>query len=97
MQINGFIDKGEFKKQINEWIRVFRNTKPAAGSSGPLIDPEREAEAVRSKEGIPLLNRWSMTCWILRKDWNTVQRTIVHNQVCWVKRDFGYIKPSWMI
>ncbi|HET9881742.1 MAG TPA: Ldh family oxidoreductase, partial [Candidatus Binatia bacterium] len=46
-----------FKKQIDEWIRVFRNTKPAPGSSGPLIpgDPEREAEAIRSKEGIPRL------------------------------------------
>ena len=57
MQIDGFIDKDEFKKQIDEWIRVFRNTKPAPGSSGPLIpgDPEREAEAIRSKEGIPLL------------------------------------------
>jgi len=57
MQIDGFISKDEFKKQIDEWIRVFRNTKPAPGTSGPLIpgDPEREAEAIRSKEGIPLL------------------------------------------
>jgi LDH2 family malate/lactate/ureidoglycolate dehydrogenase len=57
MQIDGFIDKEEFKKQIDEWIKVFRNTKPAPGTSGPLIpgDPEREAEAIRSKEGIPLL------------------------------------------
>lgn len=57
MQIDGFIDKEEFKKQIDEWIHVFRNTKPAPGTDGPLIpgDPEREAEAVRSKEGIPLI------------------------------------------
>jgi LDH2 family malate/lactate/ureidoglycolate dehydrogenase len=57
MQIDGFIDKDEFKKQIDEWIRVFRKTKPAPGTSGPLIpgDPEREAEAIRSKDGIPLL------------------------------------------
>jgi L-2-hydroxycarboxylate dehydrogenase (NAD+) len=54
MQIDGFIDKDEFKKQIDEWIRVFRNTKPAPDSSGTLIpgDPEREAEAIRTKEGI---------------------------------------------
>jgi len=34
-----------------------RNTKPAPGTNGPLIpgDPEREAEAIRSKEGIPLI------------------------------------------
>jgi L-2-hydroxycarboxylate dehydrogenase (NAD+) len=57
IQIEGFIDKEEFKKQIDEWIHVFRATKPAPGTSGPLIpgDPEREAESVRSKEGIPLL------------------------------------------
>ncbi len=57
LQIDGFIDKNEFKKQIDEWIRVFRNTKPAPGTNGPLIpgDPEREAEAIRSKEGIPLI------------------------------------------
>jgi L-2-hydroxycarboxylate dehydrogenase (NAD+) len=57
LQIDGFIDKDEFKKQIDEWIRVFRNTRPAPGTAGPLIpgDPEREAEAIRSKEGIPLI------------------------------------------
>lgn len=59
LQIDGFIDMDEFKKQIDEWIRVFRNTKPAPGTNGPLIpgDPEREAEAIRSREGIPLLKR----------------------------------------
>ena len=57
MQIDGFIDKDGFKKQVDEWIRVFRNTKPTPGTSSPLIpgDPEREAEAIRSKEGRPLL------------------------------------------
>lgn len=57
LQIDGFIDKLEFKKQIDDWIHVFRNTKPAPGTNGPLIpgDPEREAEAIRSKEGIPLI------------------------------------------
>jgi L-2-hydroxycarboxylate dehydrogenase (NAD+) len=57
MQIDGFIDKDEFKKQVDDWIQVFRKTKPAPGTNGPLIpgDPEREAEAIRSKQGIPLL------------------------------------------
>ena len=57
MEIDGFIDKDAFKKQIDEWIHVFRSTKPAPGTNGPLIpgDPEREAEAIRSKEGIPLI------------------------------------------
>ena len=57
MQIDAFIDQDDFKKQIDEWIRVFRKIKPAPGTNGPLIpgDPEREAEALRSKEGIPLI------------------------------------------
>jgi hypothetical protein len=57
MQIDGFIDKDEFVKQIDDWIQVFRDTKPAPGTNGPLIpgDPEREAQAIRNKEGIPLL------------------------------------------
>jgi L-2-hydroxycarboxylate dehydrogenase (NAD+) len=57
IEIDGFIDKDEFKKQIDQWIQVFRKTKPAPDTNGPLIpgDPEREAEAIRSKEGIPLL------------------------------------------
>ncbi|HWP57338.1 MAG TPA: Ldh family oxidoreductase [Candidatus Acidoferrales bacterium] len=57
LEIAGFIDKDEFKKQIDEWIRVFRNTKPAPGTGGPLIpgDPEREAEEIRAQQGIPLL------------------------------------------
>ena len=42
---------------MEEWIRVFCKTKPVPSNGGPLIpgDPEREAEAIRSKEGIPLL------------------------------------------
>lgn len=57
MQLDGFIDPGEFKRQIDDWIQTFRQTKPAPGTGGPLIpgDPEREAEAVRSQHGIPLL------------------------------------------
>jgi LDH2 family malate/lactate/ureidoglycolate dehydrogenase len=57
MQIDGFIDKDEFKRQVDEWVRVFRNTRPAPGTGGPLIpgDPERQAETLRSKEGIPLI------------------------------------------
>ena len=55
--IDGFIDKTEFKKQIDNWVEVFRNTKPQPGTNGPLIpgDPEREAEAERTNKGIPLI------------------------------------------
>jgi LDH2 family malate/lactate/ureidoglycolate dehydrogenase len=57
MRIDGFIDTNEFKRQIDEYVRVFRATKPAPGANGPLIpgDPEREAEQVRRKKGVPLI------------------------------------------
>jgi len=57
LRIDGFIEPDEFKRQIDEWIRVFRATKAAPDTAGPLIpgDPEREAEAIRAKQGIPLV------------------------------------------
>jgi LDH2 family malate/lactate/ureidoglycolate dehydrogenase len=57
LRIDGFIEPDEFKRQIDEWIRVFRAARPAAGTPGPKIpgDPEREAEAVRRASGIPLI------------------------------------------
>ncbi len=57
MRIDGFIDADEFKRQIDDYIRVFRATKPAPGTNGPLIpgDPEREAEQARRKNGVPLI------------------------------------------
>jgi LDH2 family malate/lactate/ureidoglycolate dehydrogenase len=57
MRIDGFIDSDEFKRQIDDYVRVFRATKPAPGTNGPLIpgDPEREAEQVRRKKGVPLI------------------------------------------
>jgi len=56
MRIDAFIDPDEFKAQIDEYIRVFRATRPAPGTGGPLIpgDPEREAEKVRREKGVPL-------------------------------------------
>jgi len=57
MQIGGFIDPDAFKRQIDDWVRTFRATKPAPGTDGPLIpgDPEREAEEHRVEHGVPLL------------------------------------------
>lgn len=57
LRLDGFIEPDEFKTQIDEWIRVFRATKPAPGTDGPLIpgDPERASEARRRTEGVPLL------------------------------------------
>ena len=57
MRIDAFIDPDEFKRQVDDWIRTFRQTRPAPGTDGPIIpgDPEREAESVRRESGIPLV------------------------------------------
>jgi L-2-hydroxycarboxylate dehydrogenase (NAD+) len=57
MRIDGFINVDTFKCQIDDYIRVFRATKPAPGTNGPLIpgDPERESEQLRRKSGVPLI------------------------------------------
>lgn len=57
MEIDGFEDVDVFKKRIDDWIEVFRNTKPAPGQKAVLIpgDPERETETIRSTNGIPLI------------------------------------------
>lgn len=57
MEIAGFEDVDVFKKRVDHWIEVFRATKPAPGQEAVLIpgDPEREAEKVRTKEGIPVI------------------------------------------
>ena len=57
LRIDAFIDPEEFKQQIDEYIRTLRKTRPAPGTAGPLIpgDPEREAERVRRREGIPVV------------------------------------------
>jgi len=57
LRIDAFIDPDEFKRQVDDWIRTFRATRPAPGTDGPLIpgDPERASEAERHVTGIPLI------------------------------------------
>jgi L-2-hydroxycarboxylate dehydrogenase (NAD+) len=57
MRIDAFIEAEEFKKQMDDYIRVLRSTRPVPGTTGPLIpgDPERHEEQVRRREGIPLI------------------------------------------
>ena len=57
MRIDGFIDGDSFKRQVDDYIRVFRATRPAPGTNGPLIpgDPEREAEQTRRENGVPVI------------------------------------------
>jgi LDH2 family malate/lactate/ureidoglycolate dehydrogenase len=57
MRIDAFRKKEDFKKDMDQWIRRFRQAKPIDDNYPVLIpgDPEREMEFVRRDEGIPLL------------------------------------------
>jgi L-2-hydroxycarboxylate dehydrogenase (NAD+) len=56
MRVDGFRPADEFKTHMDNWIRRFRNAKSVAGEKVLIPgDPEREAEQVRLKEGIPLI------------------------------------------
>lgn len=56
MRVDAFRPKEEFKKHMDNWINRFRNAKTVAGQEKVIIpgDPEREQEALRLKNGIPL-------------------------------------------
>ncbi|MCW3106501.1 MAG: Ldh family oxidoreductase, partial [Segetibacter sp.] len=56
MRVDAFRPASEFTENMDNWIRRFRSAKPAPGHEKVLIpgDPEREMEAIRRKEGIPL-------------------------------------------
>jgi L-2-hydroxycarboxylate dehydrogenase (NAD+) len=58
MRVDAFRPAGEFKQHMDNWIERFRKAKPAEGYDKVLIpgDPEREMEAIRRKEGIPIVD-----------------------------------------
>lgn len=57
MRIDAFRPASEFKDNMDNWLRRFRSAKAIAGEERVLVpgDPERETEAIRMKEGIPLI------------------------------------------
>ena len=57
MRIDAFRPASEFKTHMDKWIQRFRSAKPIKGEERVFIhgDIEREIEAVRMKDGIPLL------------------------------------------
>lgn len=57
MKIEAFLDVAEFKRQIDDWIRTMRNSRPAPDTDGPLIpgEPEHKAQQRNRKDGIPLI------------------------------------------
>lgn len=56
MRVDAFRPADEFRQHMDNWIARFREAKPAPGHDKVLIpgDPERESEALRRIEGIPL-------------------------------------------
>ncbi|THU32028.1 Ldh family oxidoreductase [Niastella caeni] len=58
MRVDAFRPADEFKQHMDNWIRRFRSAKTVEGEEKVLIpgDPEREMEAIRMQEGIPLLD-----------------------------------------
>ncbi len=57
MRIDAFRPAAEFKQHMDNWLQRFRNAKPATDQEKVLVpgDPEREMEAIRMKEGIPIV------------------------------------------
>lgn len=55
--IDAFREVDEFKRQVDHWVRTFRQTKVQPGQERVLIpgDPERAAFAIRSEKGIPVI------------------------------------------
>lgn len=58
MRIDAFRTADDFKVHMDNWITRFRNATPAPGQERVLIpgDPEREMEAIRINEGIPVVD-----------------------------------------
>jgi LDH2 family malate/lactate/ureidoglycolate dehydrogenase len=56
MRVDAFRPAAEFKSHMDNWISRFRAAKPVEGQPRVLIpgDPEREMNAIRIKEGVPL-------------------------------------------
>jgi LDH2 family malate/lactate/ureidoglycolate dehydrogenase len=54
--VEAFMDTIEFKKTMDEWINMLKNTKPAPGQERVMYpgQPEAEEYALRNKNGIPL-------------------------------------------
>jgi LDH2 family malate/lactate/ureidoglycolate dehydrogenase len=58
MRVDAFRPAEEFYEHMDKWIRRFRNAEAVEGKNVLIPgDPEREMEAVRTHEGIPVVAR----------------------------------------
>jgi L-2-hydroxycarboxylate dehydrogenase (NAD+) len=58
MRIDAFRKSAEFKKDMDQWLKRFRQAIPAKGFDRVMVpgDPERLMETERKKNGIPLMS-----------------------------------------
>jgi LDH2 family malate/lactate/ureidoglycolate dehydrogenase len=58
LRIDAFRKAEEFKKDMDLWLKRFREAKPAKGFDQVMVpgDPERKMEIERKKNGIPLMH-----------------------------------------
>lgn len=57
LRVDAFRPAAEFKQHMDQWITRFREAKTIEGQPRVIIpgDPERETEAIRRRDGIPLI------------------------------------------
>ncbi|MBY0480799.1 MAG: Ldh family oxidoreductase [Chitinophagaceae bacterium] len=70
MRVDAFRPAEEFKQHMDNWITRFRSAVPAPGHEKVLIpgDPEREMEALRIREGVPLVDAVEKDLQIIAKN-----------------------------
>lgn len=70
MRVDAFRPAEEFKQHMDNWITRFRSATPAPGHEKVLIpgDPEREMEALRIREGVPLVEAVEKDLQIIAKN-----------------------------
>ena len=58
MRIDAFRPADDFKKDMDQWLKRFRQAKPAKEFEQVLVpgDPERIMEIQRKENGIPLMH-----------------------------------------
>jgi LDH2 family malate/lactate/ureidoglycolate dehydrogenase len=58
MRVDAFRPAADFKAHMDQWIHRFRSARPVDGQERVLIpgDPEREMEALRRADGIPVVS-----------------------------------------
>ena len=61
MDVDGFIDKSEFKQRMDQWILRFKNAERKNPDQEVIIhgEPEIEFKKIRSIEGIPIISNVS--------------------------------------